>query len=104
LPYVAVSAATVVAGLFSGVGTAQADDIHVLRNYHTGRCIDDSFESGLRAFTCNGMDYQQWRAHWVTGLTATLQNVHTGRCIDWSENFGLRPFTCNGLNYQQWNL
>ena len=30
LPYVAVSAATVVAGLFSGVGTTQAEDIHVL--------------------------------------------------------------------------
>ena len=35
-PYIAVSAATVVAGLFSGVGTARADDIPVLRNHHTG--------------------------------------------------------------------
>jgi Ricin-type beta-trefoil lectin domain len=104
LTQLAAGAVAVTAALSFNVGPAQADAILVLRNYHTGRCVDDSFEAGLRTFSCNGMDYQQWRAHWITGLTATLQNVHTGRCIDWSEDYGLRPFTCNGLNYQHWNL
>ncbi|MFI9237566.1 hypothetical protein [Streptomyces sp. NPDC053079] len=27
---------------------------------NTGRCIDDSYAYGLRAFGCNGLDYQRW--------------------------------------------
>ena len=104
LPRVAVSVAAAMTVLFSGVGVAQADDIVVFTNYHTGRCIDDSIEQGLRTFTCNGMDYQQWRVHRVNGLVASLENVHTGRCIDYSEAVGLRSFPCNGTMYQQWAL
>ncbi|KDN87417.1 RICIN domain-containing protein [Kitasatospora cheerisanensis] len=74
----------------------------VLVNQNTGRCIDDSLGYGLRAFGCNGLDYQQFTAHkWGDG-TWELKNRNTQRCIDDSAGAGLRAFGCNALNYQSW--
>ena len=41
------------------VGTGEPS--FLLKNQATGRCIDDSFAYGLRAFPCNGLTFQQWR-------------------------------------------
>ncbi|MGW0535570.1 hypothetical protein [Streptomyces sp. NPDC003032] len=30
------------------------------QNNATRRCMDDSFAYGLRAFDCNGMNFQKW--------------------------------------------
>jgi hypothetical protein len=72
------------------------------RNEHTSHCMDDSFASGLRSYTCdNALDYQvftvtQSAGYWV------IKNTHTGGCIDDSAGFGLRSHSCNGLDYQDW--
>ncbi len=76
---------------------AQVRAGYTLRNANTGRCIDDSYAYGLRAFPCNGLTYQQWY-----GSNGAWKNVNTGRCIDDSTAYGLRAFPCNGLNYQRW--
>ncbi len=70
----------------------------------TGRCIDDSFQFGLRSFPCNGQSYQKWTYGYSAGKLGGLINRHTGRCIDDSFQFGLRSFPCNGQNYQFWVL
>jgi hypothetical protein len=72
-------------------------------NRATSRCIDDSFEFGLRAFPCNGLNYQKWYNS-SGAVPFALKNAHTGRCIDDSVEFGLRAFPCNGLKYQRWHL
>ncbi|MGK4578685.1 hypothetical protein [Kitasatospora sp. HPMI-4] len=41
-------------------GAPQLNDTGAIRNLNTGRCIDDSFAYGLRAFGCNGLNYQQF--------------------------------------------
>ena len=72
------------------------------QNLATRRCLDDSFEFGLRSFPCNGLNYQKWRYGYTAGTLGGLVNRHTGRCIDDSFEFGLRSFPCNGLAYQVW--
>lgn len=72
----------------------------VYSNFATNRCLDDSFQYGLRAFPCNSLSYQQFR----TGPNDNIfQNLNTGRCIDDSFQYGLRAFPCNGLAYQRWH-
>ncbi|MGP2441194.1 RICIN domain-containing protein [Streptomyces sp. JW3] len=82
----------------STLGTNGAAASYQLRNANTGRCIDDSFAYGLRAYPCNGLDFQKWNLN--GGLE--WRNVNTGRCIDDSIAYGLRAVPCNGLNFQQW--
>lgn len=39
---------------------AHPDSTGAIKNLNTGRCIDDSSAYGLRAFGCNGLNYQQF--------------------------------------------
>lgn len=74
-----------------------------LRNEETNRCIDDSFQYGLRSFDCNNTSYQSWQPNGSAGDTPTYwRNSNTGRCIDDSFEAHLRSFNCNGLDYQKW--
>ncbi|MEV5938615.1 RICIN domain-containing protein [Streptomyces sp. NPDC051994] len=84
-----------------GAQPVHALDAGALRNLNTGRCIDDSFAYGLRAFGCNGLNYQRWEIYYNGNGTLTFRNENTGRCIDDSGAYGLRSFGCNGMNYQQ---
>ena len=69
------------------------------QNLATRRCLDDSFEFGLRSFPCNGLAYQVWQPN-PSGGTFHWGNRATGRFMDDSE-FGLRSFQRNNLNYQR---
>jgi hypothetical protein len=63
-----------------------AKDGWVLKNDATGRCLDHS-ASGLRGFSCNGLDYQQWNlepplpSQFPDGVYS-VTNQQTGRCLD----------------------
>jgi hypothetical protein len=72
----------------------------VLKNVHTGRCIDDSSGYGLRSYGCNSLNYQQWVEYAGPNGSYIYKNKNTGRCID-DSSAGLRSYGCNGLNYQQ---
>ncbi|GAA2141119.1 hypothetical protein GCM10009760_25030 [Kitasatospora kazusensis] len=74
-----------------------------LQDQNTGRCIDDSGAYGLRAFSCNGLNYQTWYATYF-GSWFSLTNGNTGRCIDDSLAYGLRSFDCNLQSYQNWQI
>lgn len=74
---------------------------YVFINAATRRCLDDSFQYGLRTLPCNSSSYQEFRS----GPNGKLfQNLNTGRCIDDSFQYGLRAIPCNGLAYQNWHL
>ncbi|MFD4628656.1 RICIN domain-containing protein [Streptomyces sp. NPDC058284] len=85
-------------------GAAHPDSTGAIKNLNTGRCIDDSGAYGLRAFGCNGLNYQYWAMTGQSNGNWVLKNGNTGRCIDDSGAYGLRSFGCNGLNYQRWAL
>jgi hypothetical protein len=92
--------------VFGLTGVAYADP-GARRNLNTGRCIDDSFGSGLRSYGCNGLIFQQWHnlpTDTPNGMRWALRNDHTGRCIDDSFASGLRSYDCNGLIFQLWNF
>lgn len=122
-------AALVVAGVvavFSSVGsplptralaghhpTASAADvrpqfgqnIYVLKDQNTGRCLDDSFQYGLRSFPCNGLIFQEFVMTPVAGPgwhNYEIRSNQTNRCVDDSPDFGLRAFDCNGMDFQVW--
>lgn len=78
---------------------ASAQQYLFYQNAQTGRCWDDSAQYGLRAFPCNGGNYQQWT---YNGQYRSFRNLNTGRCIDDSVQFGLRAFPCNFTVYQRW--
>lgn len=81
--------------------------IYSLQNAHTGRCIDDSLQFGLRSFPCNGMTYQKWEMNIKVVLGIAYRhpcNAETNRCMDDSQQFGLRSFEMNPLDYQLFNL
>ena len=73
-----------------------------MTNQATGRCVDDSFGYGLRAFGCNGQNYQTFALTGQSDGNWVLTNYNTGRCVDDSFGYGLRAFGCNGQNYQRW--
>ncbi|WP_318212207.1 MULTISPECIES: RICIN domain-containing protein [unclassified Streptomyces] len=102
----AVVAATAVTAALTVATPAQAraDIFHFDgQNNETRRCMDDSWAEGLRAFPCNGMDFQQFRFSDGT-YYHELRNKETGRCVDDSWAEGLRAFPCNGMNFQQWSV
>lgn len=71
-----------------------------IRNKVTNRCVDDSFESGLRSYPCNGGAWQDWRIYgYDKGYV--LKNRATGRCLD-DSGAGLRTWECNGMDFQYW--
>ncbi|WP_329374538.1 RICIN domain-containing protein [Streptomyces sp. NBC_01483] len=74
------------------------------KNQNTGRCVDDSWDYGLRAFGCNYLSYQRWTITYLADGTKTCQNQSTGRVIDDSLDYGLRTFGFNGLSYQRFTL
>lgn len=58
----ALAASDVVHTTTARTGAAAPDapaEIDTIHNVNTGRCIDDS-GAGLRSFSCNGLNYQQW--------------------------------------------
>ncbi|MFJ4797787.1 hypothetical protein [Kitasatospora purpeofusca] len=62
---VTAAALTAAALGLTAAGTAEARTTGVvyayaLQNQNTGRCVDDSGAYGLRAFTCNGLNYQNF--------------------------------------------
>ncbi|MEU9497889.1 RICIN domain-containing protein [Streptomyces sp. NPDC048196] len=77
---------------------------YALKNQSTGRCVDDSWGAGLRAFTCNGLNYQNFNWYPQSDGTWVIQNQNTGRCIDDSADYGLRAFGCNYSAYQRWSI
>ncbi|QKW17685.1 actinohivin [Kitasatospora sp. NA04385] len=81
---------------------------YTLRNMATNRCVDDSFDYGLRAFGCNGLNFQRLnfydQGNDSTSKMWVLQDQSTGRCLDDSLAYGLRSASCNGLNYQNWRM
>ena len=100
-----LGAGTLLAGaaLTVSAGPAAADAQYVgIQSVHTGYCLDDSFSSGLRAISCNGLGYQTWTATTKSNVSFALQNAHTGYCLDDSYSSGLRAIPCNGLDYQIW--
>ncbi|WP_327250547.1 RICIN domain-containing protein [Streptomyces sp. NBC_01244] len=101
----AVVAATAAIAALSVTTPAQARaDVFYFdgQNNATRRCMDDSFEYGLRAYACNGLDFQQFR--YSDGTYHELRNKVTGRCVDDSAAYGLRAYACNGQSYQQWSV
>jgi hypothetical protein len=69
-----------------------------MHNYKTNDCVDDSDAYGLRAYGCNGTNYQFWNA--IADSNGTqLQNQATGQCLDDSITYGVRVFTCNSTSY-----
>jgi hypothetical protein len=86
-----------------GVAPSFATPLWNLINANTHRCVDDSAGYGLRANTCNGLNYQQFQ---MPGFGQTIdtiiKNQQTGYCLDDSLGYGLRAIACNGLDYQQW--
>ncbi|MFI1364919.1 RICIN domain-containing protein [Streptomyces griseochromogenes] len=77
---------------------------YALKNQNTGRCVDDSWDYGLRAFTCNGLNYQNFNWYNQSDGTWVIQNQNTGRCIDDSTAYGLRAFSCNYQSFQRWTI
>ena len=77
---------------------------YALKNQNTGRCVDDSWDYGLRAFTCNGLNYQNFNWYKQSDGTWVVQNQNTGRCIDDSNDYGLRAFGYNALSYQRFSF
>jgi hypothetical protein len=72
-------------------------------NAVTKRCIDYSFQYGLRPYGCNNGVYQKWDRTWDSPTGSwQLRNVGTGWCLDDSGAYGLRVIACNGGQYQQW--
>src|SRR5258708_25918032 len=85
-----------------GAVTPPSGFVATLKNVHTHQCVDDSFASGLRAYDCNGLNYQEFRFTLDSNGSLEIKNMHTDRCIDDSYSYGLRSYSCNGLDYQQW--
>lgn len=92
-----------------GVGMVSAPDAHAygyinsMQNRNTGRCVDDSTSYGVRAFSCNGLNYQRWFTNQGSFAEFVLTNQATGRCLD-DSNYGLRSIGCNGGAFQKWLL
>lgn len=78
------------------------DAVETFQNENTLRCMDDSTTYGLRAFSCNGLSYQEFNVHVWNDGTRELQNINTGRCVDDSTTYGLRAYPCNSSTYQSW--
>ncbi|WP_406210442.1 ricin-type beta-trefoil lectin domain protein [Kitasatospora sp. NBC_01560] len=70
-------------------------------NKATGRCVDDSFEFGLRAIPCNGGVWQKWNVNLES--PKHMWNKATNRCLDDSLAFGLRVLPCNKVEWQEWS-
>jgi hypothetical protein len=101
---VAASLLLACAALTGSAGPASAADYEYWpQDVHTGLCLDDS-SVGLRGYSCNGLDYQNWYATDNYDGSFVLQNVQTGLCLDDSFHSGLRGYPCNGLDYQWWNI
>jgi hypothetical protein len=96
---------TVAAGLLVAPSAAQAgagDPIYIYKNQGTSRCIDDTFNGGLREYACNYTDPQRWRVHqWADG-TVRLQDVYTNHCLDDTVDSGFRTWDCNSGENQSW--
>ncbi|MEE4543943.1 RICIN domain-containing protein [Streptomyces sp. V4-01] len=92
-------------GNATGVARPSATYLYTLQNRHTHNCVDDSYNSGLRSYPCNHLDYQKFSMPgYDAGIgTTTIQNQHTGYCLDDSAGYGLRAIACNGQSYQAWN-
>ncbi|WP_084721693.1 RICIN domain-containing protein [Rhodococcus marinonascens] len=81
---------------------ALAGRINTVQNRVTGACLDNS-SFGLRAFSCNGLDFQRWNFLFTDDLVYVVQNLSTGLCLDHSTQNGLRALGCNtGSVSQRW--
>lgn len=103
-----VSVIAVISISFIGNSVASADAaprVAPIKSNATGECLDDS-ENGLRMFSCNGMDYQDWDRAPTEFPYVELQNMHTGKCMDFYDEggYGLRTNPCNRGAYQFWLL
>jgi hypothetical protein len=89
-------------------GAGTVSDVGPLAIFHisnrvTGRCIDDSFEYGLRAIQCYNNAHQAWDTPNRAG-GEPFRNLATGRCIDDSFEYGFRTINCNGGSHQRWHI
>jgi hypothetical protein len=73
---------------------------NVFTNLETKACMDDS-AYGLRAFPCNGSDFQFFLMTIGIQDAWIIKNWATGRCVDDSA-YGLRSFSCNNTKFQHW--
>ncbi|WP_432842027.1 RICIN domain-containing protein [Dactylosporangium sp. CA-092794] len=107
LPGLLLGILTMAAGLLAAPSAAQAgagDPVYIYQNQGTNRCLEDSFNNGLRTYPCdsNKGNPQRWRVHsWADG-TVRLQNVYTAHCLDDTFDFGLRTWDCNDGENQSW--
>ncbi|MCX5264691.1 RICIN domain-containing protein [Streptomyces sp. NBC_00199] len=97
---IATAAATLsVLGAFAAPAQA-ADAVEHYGNAATGSCLDDS-AAGLRGFSCNGSNYQNWRVHVWNDGTRQFRNVATGRCL-YDDGVTLATRSCNSSTQQSW--
>ncbi|MGW7546772.1 RICIN domain-containing protein [Streptomyces sp. NPDC054770] len=78
-----------------------ADDLEIFQNQQTLLCMDDSTGYGMRAYTCNGGDFQQWYVHVWGDSTRQLKNKHTGRCLSGNSSTPLAA-ACYASEAQSW--
>lgn len=83
--------------------TESFDYTRVIQSRSSGRCLDDSFQYGLRFFPCNNLGYQKFTVHNLNG-PVTLVNQATGRCV-WDSPNGIRATNCDRVsNNQAWYI
>ncbi|MFD6347753.1 ricin-type beta-trefoil lectin domain protein [Streptomyces roseolus] len=85
--------------------SATAAPLQTYQNVHTGLCLDDSHEAGLRTFGCNGDAYQKWLVHRVDNAYAVLESLVTVDCLvdegGWAGS--LKTVPCDHQSHhQQW--
>ncbi|MCM2424588.1 RICIN domain-containing protein [Streptomyces sp. RKAG337] len=79
---------------------AANDAVEHYGNMATGSCLDDS-EFGLRGYSCNGSNFQNWRVHVWNDATVQLRNVATGRCL-YDDGGTLTTRGCDSSPQQSW--
>ncbi|MET9773227.1 family 43 glycosylhydrolase [Streptomyces sp. NPDC006367] len=86
----------------------------VVRNRHSGLCLDDkdwatAAGSPVQQWTCNGLAVQDWSLTPAGDGYHQIRNRHSGLCLDnydWATAPGseVRQWTCNGTAVQQWRV
>jgi hypothetical protein len=83
-------------------GPASAATVQTFRNRWSGFCLDHSTQSGLRAFPCNGLNYQKWNVHVHPDNTRRLRNENTQICL--GSQLGVLTGSCRDNRTYSWNI
>ncbi|ALG11144.1 RICIN domain-containing protein [Kibdelosporangium phytohabitans] len=101
----AAFASALLFGVVQGAGTAAAaDNIYLVKNGNTGRCLtaNNLQEPRNDVFTrdCVGAATQKWRI--VGGHFIPQGNAKPLRCLDYGDPF-VGTFPCDGGEFQDWS-